>query len=312
MSKTLAEILDVKHPIIMAPMFLVSNTKMILSALDNGISAAFPALNYRTEEELRDAIREIKSNSDEAFGVNLIVNKSNIKLEYQLRVCLEEHVKYVITSLGSPRHVIKQCKKQGILVFCDVVDVAYAKKVEDLGADGIIAVDAGAGGHCGPTSKEELIPLLKKTCKIPIISAGGITRKADVENAIALGAQGVSVGTVFIATQESEVSEGYKEAIVNYGAKDVILTKQLSGSPITVINTPYMQGLSTNGGVLTWLMGVAPFLKKYIKMFIMYKGMKSVEKAAKKPTYKTVWCAGPAIEHVKKVSSVEEVIKNLT
>jgi len=292
-------------------MFLVSNTKMILAALNNGITGAFPALNYRTEKELREAVREIKSKSSGIFGVNLIVNKSNIKLDYQLKVCVEEGVGFVITSLGSPKDVIEQCKSKGIFVFCDVVDVKYAKKVEALGADGIIAVDSTAGGHCGPDSKEELISALKTVCSIPIISAGGITSKKDVDKAIELGAAGVSVGTVFIATQESGVSQDYKDAIVKYGAKDVILTKQLSGSPITVINTPYMQSLDKEGGFLTWLMKTLPFFKKYIKMLIMYRGMKSVEQAALKPTYKTVWCAGPAIEHVNSIMSVKEVVQKL-
>ena len=311
MSTSLTKMLNIKFPIIMAPMFLVSNTKMILAALNNGITGAFPALNYRTEKELREAVREIKSKSSGIFGVNLIVNKSNIKLDYQLKVCVEEGVGFVITSLGSPKDVIEQCKSKGIFVFCDVVDVKYAKKVEALGADGIIAVDSTAGGHCGPDSKEELISALKTVCSIPIISAGGITSKKDVDKAIELGAAGVSVGTVFIATQESGVSQDYKDAIVKYGAKDVILTKQLSGSPITVINTPYMQSLDKEGGFLTWLMKTLPFFKKYIKMLIMYRGMKSVEQAALKPTYKTVWCAGPAIEHVNSIMSVKEVVQKL-
>ncbi|MFT6746410.1 MAG: nitronate monooxygenase [Glaciecola sp.] len=311
MTTALTKMLNIKHPIIMAPMFLVSNAKMIVAALDNGITGAFPALNYRTEAELRSAIREIKEKSSGLFGVNLIVNKSNIKLDYQLKVCVEEEVGFVITSLGSPKEVIKQCKAKGIFVFCDVVDVKYAKKVEELGADGIIAVDSSAGGHCGPMSKEELIPLLKKECNILVISAGGVTSKSDVDNAVNLGADGVSVGTLFIATQESEVSEDYKNAIVQYGAKDIILTKQLSGSSITVINTPYMQSLDKDGGFLTWLMKALPFMKKYIKMLIMYKGMKSVEQAALKPTYKTVWCAGTAIEHVKSIVPVKEAIGRL-
>lgn len=311
MGTALTKMLNIDHPVIMAPMFLVSNTKMIIAALDNGITGAFPALNYRTEKELRSAIREIKSKSDGKFGVNLIVNKSNIKLDYQLKVCVEEQVGFVITSLGSPKEVIKQCKAKGILVFCDVVDVKYAKKVEDLGADALIAVDSSAGGHCGPTSKADLIPLLKKSCNIPIISAGGVTQKKNVEEAIQLGAAGVSVGTLFIATKESEVSSEYKNAIVQYGAKDIILTDQLSGSPITVINTPYMKGLTNDNSILNWMMKTFPFFKKYIKMLIMYKGMKSVEEAALKPTYKTVWCAGPAIEDVTSIVSVKEAVTRL-
>lgn len=309
---SLTKMLNIEYPIIMAPMFLVTNTKMMIAALDSGISAAVPALNYRTEQELRAAIQEVKSKTKALFGVNLIVNKSNIKLDYQLKVCLEEKVGFVITSLGSPQEVIRQCKAKGILVFCDVVDVKYAKKVEELGADAVIAVNSQAGGHCGPTAAQELIPLLKESCNIPIISAGGVSSKKQVDESLRLGAVGVSVGTVFIATHESDVSSEYKKAIVSYGAKDVVLTNQLSGSPLTVINTPYMQSLNKQGGALTWLMKKIPSLKKYFKMLIVYKGMKSVEKAATSPTYKTVWCAGPSIEDVDSVCSVKEVVIKLT
>ncbi len=293
-------------------MFLVSNTKMMIAALENGISAAFPALNYRTEDELRSAIQQIKSKTDVGFGINLIVNKSNSKLDFQLKVCVEEKVQYVITSLGNPKDVINQCKQAGVKVLCDVVDLEYAKKVEALGADGIIAVNSQAGGHCGPLSVQELIPLLVKECSIPVISAGGVATKKDVDQALELGAAGVSVGTVFIATEESDVSDDYKNAIVQYGAKDIVLTKKLSGSPSTVINTPFVKEMGAKENLVEVLIRKFPRFKKYLKMIVMYRGMKSVEKAAFGSTYKTIWCAGPVIEHVKEIKSVQRVVRDLT
>ena len=144
---SLDQLLGIQYPVIVAPMFLISNTKMIKAALDSGVTAAFPAMNYRTDKELREAIADIKSHSDKPFGVNLIVNKSNPKYKLQLKTLLELKVDYIITSLGSPREVIVQAHKVGIKVFCDVVDIKFAKKVEELGADGIIAVNNRAGGH---------------------------------------------------------------------------------------------------------------------------------------------------------------------
>lgn len=312
MQKSLTEILGVQHPIIMAPMFLVSNTEMIAEALNNGISAAFPALNYRSTNELRDAIRWIKQNSNGKFGVNLIVNQSNYKLPQQLQVCIEEKVQYIITSLGNPKEVIEQCKKVGILVFCDVVDVEYALKVQALGADGVIAVNAQAGGHCGNLTAEELIPLLVSKCTIPVISAGGVALKSHVDKALQLGAAGVSVGTIFIATHECKVSNAYKQAIVDYGAKDIVLTKKLSGSHLTVINTPYVQEMGTEPNFLERMLKRYKWLKKYIKLLIWIKGTKSIEKAAFGTTYQTVWCAGPSIENVKSVRYIKDVIADLT
>lgn len=311
METSLTKLLGIKYPVIMAPMFLVTNAKMMIAALNNGIAAAVPALNYRTDEDFRADIKKIRGATSSSLGVNLIVNKSNLKLKTQLETCLDLKVDFIITSLGSPESIIKACKPFGIKVFCDVVDLKYAKKVELLGADGVIAVNSSAGGHCGPDSADNLIPLLKENCKIPVVSAGGISKKGDLAKALSLGADGVSVGTVFIATEESPVSEEYKNACVQYGKKDIVLSKKLSGSHLTVINTPYVQEMGTEPNFLERLMKKHKWLKKWIKMFIVLKGMQAIEKAAFGSTYKTVWCAGPSIEDVKEIKSVKAVIDNI-
>ncbi len=309
---TLDKLLGIDYPIIVAPMFLISNTKMIKAALQNGVSAAFPALNYRTDQELRAAINEIKSFSSKAFGVNLIVNKSNPKYKGQLETLLELKVPYIITSLGSPREVIEKCKPLGIKVFCDVVDLAYAKKVEELGADGIIAVNSRAGGHAGNIDPKSLITMLTENCSIPVISAGGIAVGKDLKQVMDWGAAGASVGTIFIACDEADISPEYKQAMVNYGEKDIVRTNKLSGSPLTVINTPYVQKLGTKANLLEWILNNNKTLKKYAKMIIALRGMKAVEKAAFGATYKTVWCAGPAIEYVKSIRPMADIVKTLT
>ncbi len=309
---TLDKLLGIDYPVIVAPMFLISNTKMIKAALENGITAAFPALNYRTDAELRAAIQEIKSFSSKPFGVNLIVNKSNPKYKSQLETLLELKVAYIITSLGNPNEVIQKCKPLGIKVFCDVVDLQYAQKVEDLGADAVIAVNNRAGGHAGNQSPQELITLLKNNCGIPIISAGGISRGEHLKQVMDWGAAGASVGTIFIACEEADISPEYKRAMVTYGAKDIVRTNKLSGSALTVINTPYVQQLGTKANFLEWILNSNKTLKKYAKMIIAFRGMKAVEKAAFGATYKTVWCAGPAIEDVKSIRSMKDIIQGLT
>lgn len=308
---TLNKLLGIQYPIIVAPMFLISNTKMVKAALANGITAAFPALNYRTDQELRAAIAEIKAFTDKPFGVNLIVNKSNLKYKGQLDTLLELKVGYIITSLGNPQEVIERCKPLGIKVFCDVVDLAYAKKVEIQGADAVIAVNNRAGGHAGKLSPKELITLLKENCSIPVISAGGIAHGKDLKEVMSWGAAGASIGTIFIACDEADISPEYKQAMIDYGEKDIVLTTKLSGSALTVINTPYVQQLGTEANWLERILNNNKTLKKYAKMLIAYRGMKQVEKAAFGATYKTVWCAGPAIEHVKSVRSMAEIVKTL-
>jgi len=309
---TLDKMLNIDYPIIVAPMFLISNTKMIKAALASGVTAAFPALNYRTDQELRAAILDIRSSSSKPFGVNLIVNKSNPKYKPQLKTLLEMKVDYIITSLGNPKEVIEACRPLGIKVFCDVVDLKYAKKVEDLGADALIAVNNRAGGHAGSIPPMELISMLRENCNIPVIAAGGIATGKDLCQAMAWGAAGVSVGTIFIACHEADISTEYKQAMVDYGEKDIVRTTKLSGSALTVINTPYVKQMGTKANLLERILNNNKTLKKYVKMIIALRGMKQVEKAATGATYKTVWCAGPSIEHVKKVQPLVDIIKTLT
>lgn len=311
MTKSLTEILPIKYPIIMAPMFLVSNAKMLIAAGNAGITGAVPALNYRTDEEFRKAIAEIREATSAPIGVNIIVNKSNPKAAQHLQTCIDLKVDYIITSLGSPEEVIKKCKPHGIKVFCDVVDLAYAKKVESLGADAVIAVNNRAGGHAGNLSPEELIPLLVNNCSIPVISAGGVGNHAEFQKMLALGACGVSVGSLFIASVESDVSKEYKEACVNYGAKDIVMSTKVSGTPCTVINTPYVQKIGTKQNWFERILSKNKRLKKWVKMLTFVKGMKSLEKSAFGATYKTVWCAGPSIENVKDIKPISEIVEEL-
>ena len=309
----LTELLNIDYPIIMAPMFLVTNEKMMIEAMQMGIAACIPALNWRTDEQMRKGIEEIRKNTTKgSLGINLIVNKSNPKFIKQLATCVDLKIDFIITSLGSPVDVIKQCKKVGIKVICDVVNAKVAKKVEDLGADAIIAVNKEAGGHSGPMPSTKLIPLLNSTVNIPVISAGGVGNGKGLHDRINIdGAVGCSIGSIFIATTESDVSEGYKNACVKYSDKDIVMSTKISGTPATVINTPYVRKIGTSQGWLEKTLSKNKSLKKWVKMFTFIKGMKAIEKAATSATYKTVWIAGPTIKYTKSIRPVKEIIADL-
>ncbi|WP_242132277.1 NAD(P)H-dependent flavin oxidoreductase [Aestuariivivens marinum] len=313
METKLTELLNIKYPIIQAPMFLVSNVGMVKEAMHCGIAGCIPALNYRTLDELRIAAKELKSAKTEggSFGFNLIVNKSNIKYKSQLEVLCEEGCDFIITSLGSPEETINQAHKYGIKVFCDVVDLKYAQKVEALGADAIIAVNSEAGGHRGSLSPDILIKKLKLHCNIPIISAGGVGCKADIDKMLMYGASGVSVGSPFIASVEASVTEEYKQACVDYGANDIVVTERISGTPCTVINTPYVQKIGTKSTWLEKLLNKNRKLKKWVKMIRFSIGMNATKNAATKATYKTVWVAGPSIEYTHAILPVKDIVKKL-
>jgi len=184
-------------------MFLVSNVEMTVEAANSGIMGAIPALNYRTTEKFREALTQLKGKlRGKPFGINLIVNKSNLQLEAQIKVLEEIPADFIITSLGSPKEVVKRLGPLGTKVFGDVVDLEYAKKAEAAGADALIAVNSGAGGHAGPLPPSILIPMLNTKCSLPVISAGGIGTGAGLLSVLALGAAGVSIGSPFIATKE--------------------------------------------------------------------------------------------------------------
>jgi len=197
-------------------------------------------------------------------------------------------------------------------VFCDVVDLAFAKKVEGLGADAVIAVNNQAGGHAGKLTPEQLIPMLATNCKIPVISAGAAGNGRTIKHMMDLGACGVSMGSIFIASNEAPVTEDYKNACVQYGAKDIVMTTKLSGTPCTVINTPFVQQIGTQQNWLERFLNSNKSLKKYAKLLTFYKGMKMLEKAAFSATYKTMWCAGPTIEYVKNIRPMQQIVNELT
>lgn len=310
---TLTALLNIKHPVIIAPMFLVSNTKMVIEGMKNGVAGCIPALNYRTLPELRSSIQELKAAkvAGGSFGYNLIVNQSNPKYKEQLQVICEEGVDFIITSLGSPEETIREAHKVGIKVFCDVTDLKFAKKVESLQGDALIAVNNQAGGHRGDISPEELIKLLNEHTSLPVISAGGVSTRSDIDLMMSYGAIGVSVGSPFIASNEAGVSEEYKQACVDYGAKDIVMTQKISGTPCTVINTPYVQKIGTEETWLEKLLNRNKRLKKWVKMIRFNIGMKATEKAATQATYKTVWVAGPSIENTKAILPIAQIIQNL-
>ncbi len=309
----LTSLLNITHPIIMAPMFLVSNTKMVIEGMKSGVAGCIPALNYRTLDELKSSIHELKAAKvpGGSFGYNLIVNKSNVKYKDQLRVLCEEGVDFIITSLGSPEETINEAHKVGIKVFCDVTDLAFAQKVESLGADALIAVNNLAGGHRGNLDPKTLIKELNKNTSLPVISAGGVGNKSDLDKMISYGAVGVSVGSPFIASIESDVSQEYKQACVDYGANDIVMTERISGTPCTVINTPYVQKVGTKQTWLETVLNKNKVLKKWVKMIRFNIGMKATEKAATQVTYKTVWVAGPTIENTKEILPVKDIVSNL-
>lgn len=292
-------------------MFLVSNIEMVVAISEAGGVGTFPALNYRPIEEYKKAVQAMRAKTKKPIGVNIIVNKSNTRQNEDVKHALDAGVNLFITSLGSPKQVIIDAHKNGAKVVCDVTNLDHAKKVQDMGADGVIAVSTGAGGHAGPITPLVLIPWLQKELKIPVIAAGGIADGRTVAAALTLGASAVSVGTRFIACKEAGVEQSYKDAVVRATPEDIVMTTRVSGTPAAVINTPYVQKMGLD---LPWYLKVLKnqkHTKKYVVPLIHFLGMKQLEKAAVGPTWKTVWSAGQSVGLIEEILSCDEIMKKL-
>ncbi|MCM2283110.1 MAG: nitronate monooxygenase [Bdellovibrionaceae bacterium] len=305
------KLFGIRYPIIGAPMFLVSNVEMVVAISEAGGIGTFPALNYRPLEEYQRALVAIASRTKKPWGVNIIVNKSNSRQGDDLRLALDAGAKLFVTSLGSPAQVIREAHKNGAKVFCDVTNLEHALKVQDLGADGVIAVGAGAGGHAGPVSPIVLVPWLKEKLKIPIVAAGGFASGRTIAAALALGASAVHIGTRFIASTEAGVDPAYKKAVVDATPEDIVMTTRISGTPAAVIKTPYVEKLGTDLPLALKILKDHPLTKKYAVPLIHFLGMRQLEEAALKPSWKTVWSAGQSVGLVHEIMSCEQIVTSL-
>ncbi len=308
----LNHLLKIDYPIIMAPMFLVSNLEMMKAGIRSGIMATFPTLNYRKEGELEKILDELNIYSKSykgSYGVNIIVQKSNPLSLKHTKICLEKKVPFFITSLGNPKEVIDGAHTYGGKVFCDVTNLAHAKKCAEVNCDGFIAVGQGAGGHAGPNPLQVLIPALRERFpSLPVIAAGGITSGAGLLSVQVLGASGASIGTRFIASTEAGVNTNYKNAIVSSGMEDIVLTTKLSGTPCTVINNEAAKRMGyTQNWLERWLSNNSQ-TKKWFKMLVQLRGMKKLERSALPNNYLSLWTAGKSAELIHDILSCEEII----
>ena len=231
---------NLRLPVIGAPLFIVSNPDLVIAQCKAGIVGAFPALNARPAEMLEKWLIQIKEELDRhnqqnpdlpaaPFAVNQIVHKSNERLMHDLEVCVKHEVPITITSLGARKEVNDACHSYGGITLHDIINNFFAKKAVEKGADGIIAVAAGAGGHAGLLSPFALVQEIRQWFDGPLLLSGCIARGDSVLSAQAMGADLAYIGSAFIATQEANAAQGYKEMIVSSHADDIVYTDLFSG-----------------------------------------------------------------------------------
>ena len=242
-------------PVIAAPMFIVSNPKLVIAQCTSGIVGTFPALNARPAELLDEWLHEITEalaawdrdhpeRPSAPYAVNQIVHRSNDRFEHDMDVCAKWKVPIVVTSLGARVELNEAVHSWGGVTLHDVIDDRFARKAIEKGADGIIAVAAGAGGHAGRWSPFALIQEIRQWFDGPLILSGAIANGASVLAAEAAGADLAYVGSPFIATEEANAPDGYKQAIVDSGAADIVYSDLFTG-----VHGNYLRSSIVNSGL---------------------------------------------------------------
>jgi len=242
-------------PVIGAPLFIVSNPKLVIAQCTSGIVGSFPALNARPSELLGEWIHEVtealaawdQDHPDRPaapFAVNQIVHRSNDRFEHDMQVCAKWKVPIVITSLGARVELNEAVHSWGGITLHDVIDDRFARKAVEKGADGIIAVAAGAGGHAGRWSPFALLQEIRAWFDGPLILSGAIANGGSVLAAQAAGADLAYVGSPFIATAEAHASDAYKQSIIDSGAADIVYSDLFTG-----VHGNYLRSSIVNSGL---------------------------------------------------------------
>jgi len=294
-------------PVIGAPMFIVSNPKLVIAQCTAGIVGSFPALNARPAELLDEWLHEItealagwdRDHPDRPaapFAVNQIVHRSNDRFDHDMDVCAKWKVPIVITSLGARVELNDAVHSWGGITLHDVIDDRFARKAVEKGADGVIAVASGAGGHAGRWSPFALIQEIRLWFDGPLILSGAIAHGGSVLAALAAGADLAYVGSPFIATSEANAPDGYKQAIVESGAADIVYTDLFTG-----VHGNYLRASIVNAGLdPDNLAGIDPTVMKF-----------GSEGSAKAKAWRDIWGSGQGIGVIDRVRPAGEYIDRL-
>jgi len=240
MSKLPAVLAAQKFPVIASPLFIISNPKLVIEQCKAGVIGSMPALNARPASQLDEWLAEItetlaahnKANPDNPaapFAINQIVHKSNDRLEHDMALCVKYKVPVIITSLGAREEINQAAHSYGGVVLHDIINNTFAHKAIDKGADGLIAVAAGAGGHAGTKSPFALIQEIRQWFDGPVALSGSIASGGAILAAQAMGADFAYIGSAFIATHEARASDDYKQAIVDCNSDDIVYSNLFTG-----------------------------------------------------------------------------------
>jgi len=306
--------LNISLPIIGGAMYPCSNPELVAAVSEaGGIGIIQPlSLTYVHGYDFREGLRTIQSLTSKPVGLNLLVEKSSQRyldrVKEWLSLSLEEGISFFVTALGNPRFVVDQVHALGGLVYHNTTSRKWADKALDAGVDGLICVNDRAGGHAGTESAVRLYEELAGKGK-PLICAGGISEPQAVADMINLGYAGVQIGTRFIASEECTAHPDYKQAILDAGEDQIILTDKLSGVPVSVIENDFIMRVGAKAGLFGRWMLRGSRTKNYMRMYYTLRSFRTLKGDARKAgVYHHYLQAGKSVSGIHAVQPVGQIM----
>ncbi|MEM6792479.1 MAG: nitronate monooxygenase [Acidobacteriota bacterium] len=305
----------IEIPLICGAMYPCSNPELVAAVSEaGGIGIVQPlSLVYVHGHEFRAGMQLISSLTRKPVGLNVIVEKSSKVYEDRMRryvdEAIEEGVRFFVTSLGNPRWVVEKAHAVGGKVYHDVVNRKWSQKAVDSGVDGLIAVNERAGGHAGDHSAAHLLEDLGDL-GVPVVAAGGVGDAAGFAATMGLGYAGVQIGTRFIATDECNSHQDYKQAVVDATEEDIVLTERLTGVPVAVIRTPHLDRIGYKAGPLARTMLRGRKTKHWMRMIYSLQSLWKLKKSMRSSySSKDFLQAGKSVAGVREIEPAGEIVR---
>lgn len=304
----------VEVPLICGAMYPCSNPELVAAVSEaGGIGIVQPvSLTFVHGHEFRTGLRLIRSLTAKPFGMNALIEKSSRHYHERMMrwvdIAIEEGVRFFITSLGNPRWVAERAHAAGGFVYHDVTERRWAEKGAEAGVDGLIAVNRRAGGHAGPRDVRELLDELSPV-GLPVVCAGGIGDAPEFAAALRRGYAGAQLGTRFIATPECRASAAYKQAIVDAKEEDVVLTERLTGIPVAVLNTPYIQRIGLRSGPLARWMLRHRRTRYFMRSLYALRAGLMLKRASLDESRSDYWQAGKSVATIHSIEPAGDIVR---
>ncbi len=306
----------IEVPLVCGAMYPCSNPELVAAVSEaGGIGIVQPiSMTYVYGHDFREGLRLIRRLTSKPIGMNALIEQSSRSYHERMTrwvdVALEEGVRFFVTSLGNPRWVVERVRGLGGVVYHDVTERKWAQKGLDGGVDGLVAVNRRAGGHAGERDAEALLAELGDL-GVPVLCAGGIGTPAEFAAALRMGYAGAQLGTRFIATTECKASDAYKAAILRAREADIVLTERITGVPVAVIRTPYIERIGLKAGPLARWMLRGRKTKRWMRTIYALKSLWQLKRASLDDTgEKDYWQAGKSVAGIDTIEPAGQVVRD--